>query len=455
MPGFSHQIMKRLLQSLLAFSLSGSSLNAETRVVLTGASIQEQIDAAVDGDIIAIFGGTYAQDVVINKKVRLVELAGQDVHITGNVTFDSVEDCPPFQGFKVGSDNKGILIVGAQPTTGLVIKDVETDSSSRGIIIDAKENDVSIVGGVHSNLEQGGGSLVVNSTIILRDFVTLAPALKTIGFRVSVTGRCIWNGDSSKSWLGYSSSQGFLYSGAESRVVLVANTFDTTNDTYSVNFGGRNNNFTLVNSRLHVAAHGGRNWDDPRGKAIFVSGGGHSARISNNYIQQDLFSPSRDHYIVTVTNEGNITIENNHIHRISSRGYGGYGFNLIHAPFGVKVNSNHISASATITIGSFAAIVGGVTETNRSTGDALLVDDNPYDLQVESPLVDGGSNDPRYNDLDGTRNNIGPSGGSWYDPEGWTTENPVVISFDLSPEQALGGVTNEVEVSEIQAISAP
>jgi hypothetical protein len=85
----------------------------------------------------------------------------------------------------------------------------------------------------------------------------------------------------------------------------------------------------------------------------------------------------------------------------------------------------------------------------------LFIDGNPYKLAAGSPCINAGTSDPRYNDRDGTRNDIGPSGGAWFDPDGWTRENPVVISFDLSPDQVLEGVDTEVILSEGQAVSAP
>ena len=81
--------------------------------------------------------------------------------------------------------------------------------------------------------------------------------------------------------------------------------------------------------------------------------------------------------------------------------------------------------------------------------------DTFYVLKSDSILKNAGTNDPRYNDRDGSRNDIGPSGGAWFDPDGWTTENPVVISFDLSPDAVLEGVDTEVILSEGQAVSAP
>ena len=102
-----------------------------------------------------------------------------------------------------------------------------------------------------------------------------------------------------------------------------------------------------------------------------------------------------------------------------------------------------------------SGVEGGVSSLNTTIGDPIFVDDNPRTLAPSSPLINTGTLDPRYNDRDGTRNDIGPSGGSWYDPEGWTTEKPVVISFDLLPDSVLEGVDTEVTIEGVRAVSKP
>jgi hypothetical protein len=76
-------------------------------------------------------------------------------------------------------------------------------------------------------------------------------------------------------------------------------------------------------------------------------------------------------------------------------------------------------------------------------------------LAADSPCINAGTEDPIYANRDGTRNTIGPSGGTLYDPDARTTENPVVISFDLGPEQALEGEATEILLSNGQAVSQP
>jgi hypothetical protein len=75
-----------------------------------------------------------------------------------------------------------------------------------------------------------------------------------------------------------------------------------------------------------------------------------------------------------------------------------------------------------------------------------------YTLPADSPLRNAGINDPRFNDYDGTRNDIGIWGGTQFDPEGRTTYKPVVLGFDLTPDQTLDGVTNQVQLLNIGAV---
>ncbi|MDA7654422.1 hypothetical protein N8629_01340 [Akkermansiaceae bacterium] len=428
-------------------------LKAETLVVLSGNSIQEKIDVASDGDIIAIFGGTYSQDVIINKRIRLVELAGQDVHITGNVTFDSVENCPPFEGFKVGSLNKGLIVDGAGPTTGLVIKDTNTDTGGRGVVIEGDSHEVSIVGGIHSGVVQKGGTLVVNSASITGNFETNGSVVKTIAFRVNVSGGCSWGGMLAKSWFGYGQAKNFVFNGEGCRSTLIGSTIDRGGvEANSIAIYGKRNQTVIINN-LVVGLAQEYSRDNDSVANIYSQEIDGIAFIQNNYLEAT--QSWRDQTkAIRITNSNKYVITNN-VWKLTAGRFGGSDVGrLVSGPFGTTVTNNYIKTN---TSGVFATDSGATGQDNIiESGDTkLFSEDNIRVLASESPLIDMGISDPRFNDLDGSRNDIGPSGGSWYDPEGWTTENPVVISFDLSPDQVLGGVNDEVEISEIQAISAP
>lgn len=178
----------------LALAAAQAAL-ATTHAVLPGEAIQPKIDAAAPGDIIAIFGGTYAGDVTINKAVRLVEVDGQEVTITGNVTWTGVTNAPPFEGFTVGSGGKGITI---SNTTGLVLKNIDARPGF-GVATNGTSK-VGITGGYYSQVSQDGGELSATLTEITGDFLTSINSVKTVSFRVTVTGNFIWH--SKNAWCG-------------------------------------------------------------------------------------------------------------------------------------------------------------------------------------------------------------------------------------------------------------
>ncbi|MEJ6644651.1 MAG: hypothetical protein QNL33_15495, partial [Akkermansiaceae bacterium] len=66
--------MRKLTATVLVLGSITGVIHAETHAVLPGGSIQEKIDLAVDGDIVAIFGGTYNETLSITKRIRLVEV---------------------------------------------------------------------------------------------------------------------------------------------------------------------------------------------------------------------------------------------------------------------------------------------------------------------------------------------------------------------------------------------
>jgi len=198
------------LLPLLSFAmLAMPSAHAATLAVLPGTSIQTKVDAAAPGDIVAIFGGTYPGDISVTKAIRLVEVDGQDVTITGNVTFTGVTNAPPFEGFTVGSSGKGITITN---TTGLVLKNIDARAGS-GVTVNGTSK-VGITGGFYSQIAQDGGELTATLTQVTGNFSTTINAAKTVAFRSTVSGNVNWS--SKKAWFGYSKAWHFSFAGANS-----------------------------------------------------------------------------------------------------------------------------------------------------------------------------------------------------------------------------------------------
>ena len=82
---------------------------------------------------------------------------------------------------------------------------------------------------------------------------------------------------------------------------------------------------------------------------------------------------------------------------------------------------------------------GGVLLQDRLNADPAFVDTTDFVLGPTSPARNAGDPDPRFNDIDGTRNDMGIYGGPFYDPEGRTGSKPVVMQMELDQTQFLRG----------------
>lgn len=69
------------------------------------------------------------------------------------------------------------------------------------------------------------------------------------------------------------------------------------------------------------------------------------------------------------------------------------------------------------------------------------------DLPPGSPCINAGSPNAIYNDRDGTRNDIGFTGGPYYNPANYTNNNPMVFFLTGSPQTVLKGVQTNIQVN--------
>jgi hypothetical protein len=444
---------------LLAFLLPS---HAATHAVLPGASIQAKINIAAAGDIIAIFGGTYNEDITIDKAIRLVEVSGQQVIINGHIAFTNITDCPPFEGFTAGSAGRGITV---SNTTGLVFRNLDarngpgitTNGASGLIIADSMISNLYPNGGnmeiyrssLTGGINQTSGVLHTSATTIAGNFDTQTAAQKTVAFRTKVSGDCIWR--SKRNWFGYSEARSFnFWDQNEAKVVVIGNTIDRQGgEANGINVSVTNSNIFISNNHVVGVAYNanwdyyGRRYGPDNENAIDIRGVGNTSFISNNFCKLEY--RGTDAGVrgdgIYVRDSTQATIINNLIvgakHGIS-------------APFGAVAQNNLYWASPWN-----AREANGVLAQETLYADPLFVENEAPALQPGSPCIHAGTVDPRFNNRDGSRNTIGPSGGPWLDPDGWTTENPVVISFDLEPDVLLEGVDTEVILSEGQAVSAP
>jgi hypothetical protein len=89
---------------------------------------------------------------------------------------------------------------------------------------------------------------------------------------------------------------------------------------------------------------------------------------------------------------------------------------------------------------------GGIVPQNTLVADPLVVDTTDFVLGAASPARNAGNPDPRFNDIDGTRNDMGIYGGPFYDPEGRTGSKPVVLKAELDNTQFVRGELSTVKL---------
>lgn len=445
--------MNKQLLSLITVSLVALSSNsfAATLSVLPGTSIQAKIGQAQPGDIVAIFGGTYNEDININKAIRLVEVSGQEVIISGNVTFSGVIEAPPFEGFTQGSAGRGITV---SNTTGLVLRNIDARAGS-GInvtgtsnvrIVSCQSSAISTSAAMLELVEtstmgrvtQTAGSMHVFRCTIGENIDTSTGAQKTIAFRTTVNGDNTWR--SKKAWFGYCDTRSFnFYDQSNARVVIVGCRINRQNgEANGIYIGGASGSVVIANNIIEGVRW---NYDGSKNGVRLERMEG---LIANNYISLNF--GGREYYSegdgIRISGTSNVSVLNN---LITGAHFG------MSAPFGITAKNNlyylpdrpnHRERD-------------GVVAQNTLYGDPKFITNQTPLLAADSPCLNAGTEDPIYANRDGTRNTIGPSGGTLYDPDARTTENPVVISFDLGPEQVLEGEATEILLSNGQAVSQP
>jgi hypothetical protein len=332
--------------------------------------------------------------------------------------------------------NCDVTDVAIHGTTTLKLR----DSSINGLHMNGTSAECSnstLRGGIN----QSAGVLNTTKITLAGNFDTQNTASKTVAFRTTVAGDCVWS--SKKNWFGYSEARSFNYTDQnDGKVVIVGNKIDRQGgEANGIHCNVSNSSILIANNRV---VRVGYNWEGDWKNGIDLRGGGNTAVIANNYCQLQFYGydDRTSGAGIYIRDFAQATIINNLV--VGAR----HG---ICAPFGVVAQNNlYWSSPWPANREKNGVIAEGTLYT-----DPLFVAGEEPKLQATSPCINAGTPDPRYNDRDGSRNDIGPSGGAWFDPDGWTTENPVVISFDLSPDLVLEGVDTEVVLSEGQAVSAP
>jgi hypothetical protein len=423
---------KNSLFILIAWIGLIESSKSATYSVFSGQSIQAKIDAASSGDTIAIFGGSYTENLTVSKDVRLQLVAGQTVTLAGNITFSGLSNAYTFANFTWGgqtdktitvNDCRNFTINGINsPAGGIVVTGLNTAAkifvtslTSGGITVSGGAN----VQGMQSSctgITVNGSSTADFARCTVTGNVSVASDVKRISFcRGTVTESL--DSAASETYLSYSTIRWFRHR-SNGKAFLLGNTINERNAR--------------------------------RGNTIEITDTAQTS-LFNNIIRDGAETYSENNALYA-TSASRVLARNNIFYNYSGSSYygGNYGlrldgsnWNQIISNIGIAISNEFLTGPSANNIADYnisqSGSSGGILLLHHLSSDPLFVDANQFVLSATSPARNAGDPDPRFNDIDGTRNDMGIYGGPFYDPEGRTGSKPVVMQMQLDQTQFLKG----------------
>jgi len=421
--------------NLLSLFLAGLALpqvlQAASYSVFSGQSIQAKIDAASNGDTVAIFGGTYTENLTVSKDVRLQLVAGQAVTLAGNITFSGLSNAYTFANFTWGGQaDKTITVSDCRNFTINSIKSPAGSISLTGSNTVAKIFATSLTNGTFTvsggakvqGIQSSNTGITVNGSGTTADFtrctvtgnVSVATGVSRISFSRSTVTET-FDSSASNTYASYSVLR-FFRQRSNGNAYLIGNT---------INERGARGDITVQAFDTAIIS------------------------AFNNIIRDGAYDYYNDNWAFYITSGARLVAINNVIYNYSGwnadRAFGleGSNSNSISCNIAYLVQDQFISApfaNNTVTYNlSQTGEIGGVLLQNRVNADPAFVNTTDFVLGPSSPARNAGDPDPRLNDIDGTRNDMGIYGGPFYDPEGWTGSKPVVMQMELDQTQFLRG----------------
>ena len=412
--------IRHLLLFGLLLSAFGLVCHASTRVVAPGTTIQAAINASATGDLIVVLPGTYDEDLVINGKGLTIRSQNQLSQVRSIQVLNAPAPC--------------------KFTYLRTVHDFNATSSSVTLTKSSVTGDLNAV---KSSLRMikcdvDGNVTVADSTNDANQELEAVILQSTIWEKLTCKAK--------RSWICYNVIR-HCYLEGEVEV--------TGND-----FNGR-------------GVHSIPEQQFP-GIGIDVNGAATVVRIRNNQVRN--YATSTDANLneqcigIRINGGAKADIVNNLIYDCKDHNGDGEATNsgmgiFVQSTTGTKILGNAIwgcyasgvnvingdrlvwapKANVTLQYNNLwqyypswvdeALVGGGVVNLDAINADPKLIGGNPYDnnLQSDSPCIDKGPPDAQYNDLDGSRNDIGMHGGHGYLPDGRTTDKPIVLGIKADP----------------------
>ena len=426
--------MKHFILTYLIILILGTTLaHGAVITVGSGESIQTAVDGAADGDeIVLTYPGQYVGNVTVNGKGLTIRSLNQALtSVLGNfsVTGLTAGKEMNFQSFNFSGDlnctGAGILRV----------KDVQIGNSLIGSGL-AKI--------VLQNVE------IMNSlsaTQVTDCYIRRSTITKT----ANIEGKQDANGNPTRfvflqstikekltsttaiSWIGYSNLEESYFEGT---LEIVKNEFRGKNSNFGgigIDLNGTNTTANIHNNLIKDFREDDSGTLNYQSIGIRISGNA-KANIFNNTITHnyDIRGNGTEIYSgigIYVVQTAGTKIFGNILHDNGVAGGSDTGAANIWAP----AQNVTIAYNAMIAFSTSGLVRGG------AENHAMVNSKNAADL------VDKGHPDVTHQDKDGSRNDIGPSGGRNYLTNGTTTNGPIPISFTADPLAVPIGGTVTIE----------
>ena len=409
---------------LLGLLLFAGTASAATNAVLAGEDLQAKIDAAASGDVMVIQSAAYGGAITINKALTLVRSGAGNLQLLGPVTINTAGAVALSQL----RFSDAVNITGGASVSVLESRFEGAVAATEGKLSLRRSE---IVGPLNLNNTALTGLRLTNQSVITaisaaNSGLPMNLAQSSFSGGITATGYAVS--------MGYSKAVSLSITDGDATVV--GNQFSTGNG-----LGPAINDPAINGLRSHL-------------------------KISNNSI----LLVALVHKSGIVISSCEATITNNTIAML-----GGYvpGTNDSLRQIGIHVGGNssvvRISGNIIIYRNQFgqstqslitrASNFDGLLEVSYccffpSTPDvptfgSMVVDPGLVDnttLAIGSACRNAGPPDAIYNDRDGTRNDIGYTGGPLYNPANYVTDLPLAFWLDATPRKVLKGVNNTIRV---------
>ena len=453
----------KIFLSFIFFSiLLGTNLaHGATVVINPGQSIQNAIDSSSAGDILYVNEGFYPESLVVDNKAieirgqgttkpRVFNLTLRNIPTTSRVSHLSVTETDS-QTLSIENVGAAILdgittrageVVVDQSNLRLSLSDLARSLDANRSVVMLKDSNVTDSVHAHlSNLRMVGSKVTKHVRVYDSQNHLGAPTncvvlQSTIGEKLTTKA--------AQSFICYNTIR---YGYFEGKMDITGNTFDGRDSALvGIDLNGSSTIATVRNNL--IKRMGKEHSNDLIEKCIGIRvDGGSKAEITNNYFHGCRDSRTAGSNIncgmgIFVKVDTGTTIQGNLIqdcYDLTTNKTG--GDRLVNAPASVNLSYNNLNRDNHNV--HIDLVSGGVTNVSAINVNPQVNSD--YSLRSNSPCINKGPPDARFNDRDGSRNDIGMFGGHNFIPNGKTTNKPIVLGLDAAPVFVPIGGTTTIE----------